>query len=334
MVHRIVYIGTPAFACPALEALAAMPDVDVALTVTQPDRPSGRGRRMQSPPVKVLAESLGLPVYQTASLRTAAGRQPIVDARPDLIVVAAFGLILGRSILDLPAHGCVNLHASLLPRYRGASPIAAAILNGDHESGVTLMRMDRGLDTGPMYACSATRIESDDTTESLTGRLSVIAATLLMENLPSLFSGELAPEVQPELGVTLTRPLVKTDGWIDWRRSAIEIERRVRAMWPWPRAWTTTATGMQLQVHQAEVVQGNAGEPGRLFLTGDGPVIACGSGALLVRRGQIAGKGPMDGRQLGTLRDLEDGSLVGQETAPETPGPIVVRSVDEDATGS
>lgn len=324
MTYRIVYMGTPEFACPALTALSRMPELVVALTVTQPDRPAGRGRILQSPPVKTCATELGLPVYQTASLRTIAARKPIVDAAPDLIVVAAFGLILGRSVLDLPKHRCINLHASLLPRYRGASPIAAAILNGDLESGVTMMGMESGLDTGPVYATVHTSIDPGETTLSLTRKLAVKSADLISAHVIKLLSNELQPVRQNEAEATLTRPLVKADGWIDWSRPATEIERQVRAMWDWPRAWTTTADGTLFQIHEATALSSGPDQvPGGLSVTADSLAIGCGEGALLVRRGQLAGKTASDGFQLATLPTFTHRTPLRCAPAPESPGPIV-----------
>lgn len=319
---RIVYMGTPEFACPALAALDTEPAVEVALVVTQPDRPAGRGRKLQPPPVKRLAEELGLPVYQTPSLKSAEQREPIVAARPDLIVVAAFGLILGRSVLGAAAMGCVNLHASLLPRYRGASPVSAAILEGDATTGVTLMQMERGLDTGPMLATATVDIHAEDTTESLTPRLAEVAARLIVDSLSDLASGDLEAVPQPE-GGSLTRPLVKADGWIDWSRPAVEIERLVRAMWAWPRAWTPLPSGEPLQIHRASIAPANGNPPGHITLDAGGLVVACGDAALRIDRGQLPGGKPLDGTQLTQSRALNGHVVLGAGIAPQTPGPMV-----------
>lgn len=323
MTHRIIYMGTPDFSCPALRALVHHPNVDVALVVTQPDRPAGRGRQLQTSPVRKLAESLELPVYQPPSLRTAEQRQPLVDIQPDLIVVAAYGLILGQSVLELPTQGCVNLHASLLPRYRGASPISAAILNGDHETGVTLMRMERGLDTGPMFDVAGIGIAGHDTMASLTERLAATAADLLMRNVDALLDGSLESITQP-LGATLTRPLIKGDGWIDWTRPANEIERLVRAMWPWPRAWTTLPDGSSFQVHAASVefASGDA-SPGTIRSDRSGLLVRCGDAWLRVERGQLAGGKPLAGAQLEANPKLGDGTTLGNLDRPTVPGPMI-----------
>ncbi len=324
MTHSIIYMGTPEFACPALEALAGRADIDVCLVVTQPDRPAGRGRQLQAPPVKRLAESLHLPVYQPESLRTAEQRQPIVELRPNLIVVAAYGLILGRSILELPTRGCVNLHASILPAYRGASPISAAILNGDRETGVTLMRMERGLDTGPMFDAARLDVAPDDTTASLTVRLAAASADVMVRNIDALLDGSLRAVDQPS-GATLTRPLVKADGWIDWIQSAVETERLVRAMWPWPRAWTTLPDGAAFQIHAASVETGDdTVAPGTVATDRAGLRVRCGDGWLRIDRGQLAGGKPLAGTQLATNRAFGAEPPVFGGERPETPGPMIV----------
>ena len=319
---RIVYMGTPQFACPALEQLARDPAVEVALVVTQPDRAAGRGRKLQAPPVKELAVRLGLPVYQTGSLRTADLRQPIATLQPDLIVVAAFGLILGQYILELPPLGCINLHASLLPSYRGASPISAAILNGDATTGVTLMRMARGLDTGPTLASADIDIPVDATTESLTVYLAQIAGDLLHDCLSPLSTGTLTPVPQPE-GGSLTRPLVKADGWVDWSQSAVEIERLVRAMWSWPRAWTTLPNGEPFQIHQASVLPSNTGNPANVSNSASGITVACGEGSLLIHRGQLPGGRPLEGVHLAAHPTLRAVTSFAGASAPVTPGPMI-----------
>lgn len=316
-------MGTPEFACPSLEALAGERGVEVSLVVTQPDRPAGRGRRLQAPPVKQTAERLGLPIYQAASLRSAEQRQPIVDANPDLIVVVAFGLVLGKSILELPRCGCVNLHASLLPKYRGASPIPAAILSGDLETGVTLMRMERGLDTGPVLARSALDITPVDTTASLTNCLANIAAELLMANLGDLVSGKLTAVPQP-IGSSLTRPLVKADGWIDWTLPVAAVERHVRAMWSWPRAWTTLPDGSSFQVHRVYIADLNdSALPGVIVADRTGFHIRCADGWLEVATGQLAGGKALGGAQLASNRVFANEPILGQSARPTVPGPLI-----------
>ena len=320
---RIVFMGTPEFAVPALERLASRPDVSVCLVVSQPDRPAGRGRKLVSPPVTVAAEGLGLPVLQVSTLRDPEARRRIVEVRPDLVVVAAFGMILGRWILALPARGCVNVHASLLPKYRGASPIAAALAMGETMTGVSLMRMDAGLDTGDVLARVEVGIRPDDTAESLGRRLAVAGAELLDAELGAIVSGR-AVAVPQGPGATMTRPMVKDDGWLDFRRSAHELERHVRAMWPWPRAWTTMPDGQRLQIHRAAVVEGREGEPGMVVREENRQIlVATGAGALWVQRVQFAGGRPLDGHALLSHPALVSGIRLGVVGAPERLPPLV-----------
>lgn len=327
MKPRVIYMGTPDFAVPALERLADSELCEVALVVTQPDRVAGRGKKLQSPAVKVAADRLGLPVLQTGTLRDPEVRQRITDARPDLIVVAAFGMILGSWILDLPTHGCVNLHASLLPKYRGANPIAAAIAMGERETGVTLMRMDRGLDTGPMYANVTIVVGDDDTTESLTPKLADVAGDLLIEHLGALLDGTAEPAPQPD-GATLTRQMSKADGWIDWSRPADEIERHVRAMWSWPRAWTTAENGERIQVHRALVSDSVPGASGMVHHDGDRVLVSCGKDALELVRVQLPGGKPIEGHPLLQTKALGPQTTLGQLDAPDQLPPLVT-PVDE-----
>lgn len=294
---RIIFMGTPEFAVPTLEMLAGRDDVDLRMVVTQPDRPSGRGKKLVSPPVKDTADVYSLPVLQTDSLRHAEVKQRIFDEKPDIVVVAAFGMILGKWILELPPLGCVNLHASLLPRHRGASPISAAILAGDDVTGVTLMQMDSGLDTGPMLAEITVPILADDTTESLTPKLAEAAARLLESNLEQLLAGELTPVPQPE-GATETRQLTKDDGRIDWAKSALEIERHVRAMWSWPRAWTVLPDDSRMQVHAAKVVTDVSLPPGQISVDKKSALIGTGHNVLELVRVQLPGGRPIEGHAL------------------------------------
>lgn len=323
MAHRIAFLGTPGFAVPALEHLATRSDVEIVLVVTQPDRPAGRGRKMQAPPVKVVAEGLGLPLYQAATLRDASSRAPLVRLETDLIIVAAFGLILGSSILKLPRFGCVNLHASLLPRYRGASPIAAAIRYGEATTGVSLMRMEKGLDTGAVYAQQVIDITDDDTTETLSSRLSQAGASVLSSCLPTLLVNAQLAIPQGE-GASCTRPMVKDDGWIDWSLPAREIERHVRAMWPWPRAWTTMPDGTRLQIH-ASIHVGDAGRnsPGRVFIEDSQVTVECGDGHLKLLRVQLAGGKLIDRFMLASRLDPVRLLELGRVGAPDGIEPLV-----------
>jgi len=322
MTARLVYMGTPAFACPTLETLAQRTDVDIALVVTQPDRPAGRGRHLQPTPVALLAERAGIPVYRASSLRTSESRQPIIDLAPDLIVVAAFGVILGRSILEVPTHGCVNLHASLLPAYRGANPITAAIREGAQVTGVSLMRMERGLDTGPVLAVREVDIDIGDTTASLTPRLASVAGDLLDRHLADLLAGRLDAIPQPE-GATCTRPMTKDDGWIDWRSSAAAIERHIRAMWPWPRAWTTLPNGNRLQVHQSHPVDHVTGDPGGIDDLDGQLIVACGTEGLALDVVQLPGGRPVPGPAVLARGAAKAGDVLVGMDEPPTMEPLV-----------
>jgi methionyl-tRNA formyltransferase len=322
MKPRVMYMGTPEFAVPALERLASSDACDVALVVTQPDRPAGRGKRLVSPSVKVAADRLGLPVLQTGTLRDPAVRERIIVVQPDLIVVAAFGMILGKWILDLPPRGCVNLHASLLPKYRGANPIASAIAMGEERTGVSLMRMEQGLDTGPVYSkCDIT--VGRETTESLTLKLAELAGDLLTTHLDALLAGTIDAQPQEE-GATLTRLMTKNDGWLDFSRTALDLERHVRAMWSWPRAWTTTSDGTRIQVQETAVDQETHLSAGTV--RNDGRVVLVGTrdGALVLRRIQLPGGKPIEGHSIAQVPALADGAVLGRTGAPEGMTPLVV----------
>lgn len=297
---KIVFMGTPDFAVPPLKALidSSAPDTwQLAGVVTQPDRPSGRGRTLTPPPVKVAAQQAGLPALQPETLKTDEAFTQLAGLEPDLIVVAAFGQILRKNVLNLPPHGCINVHASLLPRWRGASPVTAAIQAGDSQTGVTLMLMDEGLDTGPIIAQRAIPIRPDHTGGALTAELAELGAKLLVETLPAWLLGQLEPQPQNDEQATKTRLLKKQDGLIDWSQTADEIERQVRAYNPWPGTFTYGPRGQIkiLAVQPAAKIElpSRAG-PGALF-TGDNRAVyvATGKGALRLVKVQPAGKTTM-----------------------------------------
>ena len=289
---KIVFMGSPDFALPGLRALAQ--DYEVVGVVTQPDRASGRGRGIKMPPVKTLALELGIPVMQPEKLRVPDAMQQLVSWKPDLIVVAAFGQILKKDVLELPRFGCLNVHASLLPRWRGAAPINAAILHGDEETGVTIMQMDAGLDTGPMLAKRSLRLSADDTAGSVTEALSHLGARLLIETLPGYLSGNIMPQPQPEEGATYAPMLKKEEGRLDFIRDVNELERQVRAFNPWPGAFMDYEGGL-LKVHRAHVEQGIA-SAGQRLVHRDQPAVGARDGLLILDEVQPAGRKPMSGR--------------------------------------
>ena len=297
---RILFMGTPDFAVPVLHALAAAgPEHNwrVAGVATQPDRPAGRGMQLAPSPVKQAALEYGLPVLQPPRLRKAP--EAVEELRalaPDLIVVAAYGLILPRAVLELPAFGCINVHASLLPAYRGASPIAAAILDGLAETGVSIMLMDEGMDTGPVLAQAHVPIYPDDTTLTLGKRLAGQGAALLRATLPGWLAGDVAPVAQDELPgePSICRLIAKEAGEIDWAQPAAAIERSTRAYTPWPGAYTTWH-GQPLKIVRARALP-DVETPGRVVRTTEGVAVGTGGGLLLLDVVQPAGKRPMPAR--------------------------------------
>jgi len=289
---RIVFMGTPEFAVPVLEALAE--HHDLVGVITQPDRPAGRGgakARPVPPPAKEAALARGLPVFQPSTLRTPEAAAQIARWRPDVVVVAAFGQILRPAVLTLPAHGCLNVHASLLPCYRGAAPIPAAILAGEPVSGVTLMVMDEGLDTGPILAQKEWPLAPDETTASLTGNLARLGARLVVETLPYWLAGVIRPQPQDESQATWSRPLTKEDGLLDWSRPAATLDRQVRACDPWPGAYTWL-DGERLRILRTCPRPEWSGEglPGQIVATGAGVGVVTGQGLLDLVEVQLAGK--------------------------------------------
>ncbi len=282
-------MGTPEFSVPSLRALASTHRV--VGVVTQPDRPAGRGRQLVAPPIKVAALELGIPMIQPQRLREPEAMQQVQAWAPELIVVAAFGQLLKPAVLDLPPFGCVNVHASLLPRHRGAAPISAAILAGDDETGVTIMRMDVGLDTGPMLSMRAIPITDVDTTATLTDRLAHVGAELLVETLPGYLSGAIPPVAQDSAFATYAPQLKKEDGRLDFSETAEALARRVRALSPWPGAFCLWQD-QPLKVLEARPISGR-GLQGAVSGGLDGPAIACADGQLLLLKIQPAGKRPM-----------------------------------------
>jgi methionyl-tRNA formyltransferase len=307
---RVAFAGTPDFALPALRALINSPHRVVGV-LTQPDRPKGRGRQLASSPVKLAALEHGVPVAQPATLKSEADRADLAAWKPDVLVVVAYGLILPRAALELPRLGCVNIHASLLPRWRGAAPIQRAILAGDERTGVSIMKMDVGLDTGPVFLERIVAIEPHDTGGSLHDRLAFEGGAALIEVLEAMATNSARSTPQREEGVTYAAKIDKSEALIDWSRSALEIERQVRAFNPWPIA-ETRLEGEQLRVYGALAVDGRehrslAGPPSRHFPPVGGTitsvrdnsiVVACGEGSLALTAVQRPGRRPVAARDL------------------------------------
>ncbi|MDE3081610.1 MAG: methionyl-tRNA formyltransferase [Paracoccaceae bacterium] len=297
---RVVFMGTPEFSVPVLKALAARHEV--VCVYCQPPRPAGRGKKDRPSPVQAAAEALGLPVRHPVSLRTEAAQAEFAALQADVAVVVAYGLILPKPILDAPAKGCLNIHASLLPRWRGAAPIHRAIMAGDAETGVCIMQMDEGLDTGAVLLRKATAIGAEETTADLHDRLSGMGAAAILETLEHLAG--LTPEPQPEDGVTYARKIDKAEAQVDFSRPAAEVDRLIRGLSPFPGAWVDVA-GERLKLLRSRVVAGQ-GAPGQVL---DGLTIACGEGAVEITLAQREGKRPMSADEL--LRGWSLPSRVG-----------------------
>lgn len=288
---RIVFMGTPEFAVPVLQALVE--HYNVVAVYTRADKPAGRGKQVVEPPVKHFALQHSLPLEQPRSLRNGAEQHRLRAYEPDLIVVAAYGLILPQPILDIPPRGCINTHASLLPRWRGASPITFAILSGDAETGVTLMKMDAGLDTGAILTARAIPISADDTTGTLTEKLAKLGAQMLLDTIPAYLEGKIAATPQDHAQATTTRLVAKEDGRIKWDTSAPYIERMVRAYQPWPSAFSQYH-GEQFKILHASVLDNSAPEvPGTILQIGKDIGVATGKGILILDEVQLAGKRAM-----------------------------------------
>ena len=290
---RVVFMGTPEFALPTLQGLWDR-GYEIPGVFTRPDKPAGRGQKPTPSPGKELASRLGLPVYQPTTLRRPAVAEVIRKLQPDVVVVAAYGLILPKEVLEIPPHGCLNVHPSLLPRWRGPSPVAFAILAGDEYTGVTVMLMDEGMDTGPILARSdPVPIGPDDTTGTLTPKLAQVGAALLLETLPRWVAGEIVPEPQDDSKATYSRLLTKEDGAIDWGRPAEEIWRMVRAFDPWPGTFTRWQ-GRLLKVLAARPEPGESHQPvGTVIRVDSGAAVQTGRGLLRLERVQLEGRRPV-----------------------------------------
>ena len=288
---RIVFMGTPDFAVPDLKKL--IETQNVVGVVTQPDRPAGRGRQLRPSPVKQVAIEANIPLYQPKSLRKEEAAAPLREWQPDLIIVAAFGQILRPHVLDLPPLGCINIHASLLPRWRGASPIQHAILAGDAETGITLMQMDAGIDTGDMYVKEAVPIADGETAVTLHDKLAELGAGMIERHLNDIINGKITPTKQNDDESTHAPMISKEDGRLDWSESAVALDRRIRAMTPWPGA-TTTWQGKGLKIIEAQPVNDSSvGTVGQVSGNDEKLFVQAGNGSLQLHKIQLAGKRAM-----------------------------------------
>ena len=304
----IVFAGTPDFALASLEALVEA-DFRPKAVYTQPDRPAGRGKKLTQSPVKLYAEQLGIPVLQPRTLKDDAAARELEAFEPDLLVVAAYGLLLPQRILDVPARGCLNVHASILPRWRGAAPIQAAILEGDAETGISLMQMEAGLDTGPVFVSEAIPIADDDTAGSLHDRLAALGGELLVKNITAIADGRLEPVPQDDDAATYAGKIRTEDARLDWRDDAAALARKVRAFNPVPGSFFTV-DGQRIKCWQARAIDDVSDTPGKVVdISKSGVLVACGGGALLLEQVQRAGKGRVTARQLADAIDLSDKTL-------------------------
>lgn len=317
---RLIFMGTADLAAEVLRALCRQPELQILAVVSQPDKPRGRDLKTAPTPVKAVALEEQLPVLQPARARDPQFIKELHALALDLIVVAAYGQILPQALLDIPRHGCLNVHTSLLPRHRGAAPIQWAIMEGDPATGVTIMKMDAGLDTGAMLATVTTAIADDDNAQTLHDRLAVLGAELLVKTIPEYVAGKIIPQPQPAEGVTYARKISKEDGALDWSHPARSLWNRIRAFTPWPGAFTFLpgeARPMLLKIWRAEVDSAHSGQPGEI-LTADkqGVVVACGEQSLRVHELQREG-----GRRLGAQEFLSGHPLQPGQRFVVSPAP-------------
>lgn len=309
---RVLFAGTPEFALASLRALVDAGTRPIAV-LTQPDRPAGRGKRVTASPVKEYALQAGINVMQPSTLKDADVVTELAALSCDLMIVAAYGLILPQDVLDLPTHGCINVHASLLPRWRGAAPIQAAILNGDPETGISLMSMTAGLDCGPVYVTSALSIGADETAGELHDRLADLGGRLLVQHLDAIVAGDLAAVEQDESQAIYAPKISKQDAVIDWRRSAHELQRLVRAYNPVPGAWFEL-DGQRIKCWNVSTLDDVHDEPGKVVSSGRHEiVVACGEGGLILNTLQRPGKRPVTGREFSAAIELASRTLSSPE---------------------
>jgi len=307
---RIVFMGTAEWACASLKALLGSGPFLVLAAVTRPDRPKGRDLKEQAPPVKTMAEEAGLRVLQPESARDPAFAAELAALEPDVVVVAAYGQILPQAVLDLPKFGCVNVHASLLPKYRGAAPIPWAILNNEAETGVSIMKMAAGLDTGDILSQRATPIDPDETAATLHDRLAAMGAELLAATLPPYIAGAITPRPQHHAAATYARKITKADGRLDWSQHALDVRNRVRAFTPWPGAFANLiepARPRLLKIWRAQIER-RQGHPGAVLQADKGGlVVACGFDALRIEQLQLEGGRKMTAAEFLAGHDVQPG---------------------------
>jgi methionyl-tRNA formyltransferase len=309
---RVLFAGTPEFALASLQALVDSGTQPVAV-LTQPDRPAGRGKKLTQSPVKQFAIGKAIEVLQPVSLRDPDVVAELRALSPDILIVAAYGLILPQEVLDIPTHGCLNVHASLLPRWRGAAPIQSAILNGDPETGISLMLMTAGLDCGPVYITSALSIGADETAGELHDRLADLGGRILVQHLDAIVAGELAAVEQDELQAIYAPKISKQDAVMDWCRSAHALRRLVRAYNPVPGAWFEL-DGQRIRCWNVSTLDDVHDEPGKVVATaGHEIIVACGEGGLILETLQRPGKRPVTGAEFSSAIDLAGRTLSSPE---------------------
>jgi methionyl-tRNA formyltransferase len=313
---RALFFGTPAIAVPSLDALAKI--AEVVGVVCQPDKPAGRGLELRPPPVKVRATELGFEVIQPLKVRTPEFATWVAERQADVALVIAYGRILPKAVLEAPRRGCMNLHASLLPKYRGAAPINWAIVGGERETGVCLMQMDEGMDTGPVYSASAIPIGENETADELGTRIATLAAEVVARDLARAVAGELGAAPQDPAAATMAPILTKEDGRIDWSKPARQVHDHARGMTPWPGA-STTANDKTLKVLSTRVAAeaGEVGPIGTIVAANkDGIVVACGVGSVRILSAQLEGRKPLGAGELVSGRAVSPGMRLGRREAP------------------
>lgn len=307
---RIIFIGTASFGLPAFTALIKDSELEIVLVITGPDKPAGRKQIMAASPIKIAAVKNNLTVLQPEHIGDI--REKISLLKPDLIIVAAYAQLIPEAILNLPKHGCLNLHASLLPKYRGSAIIQAAILNHDEQTGLTIIKMDKGLDTGPILAQTAIDIDAEDTAGTLYEKLAETGADFLLDTIKKYLAGKLTPQAQNSARSSYAKELTKADGLIDWSKPAEFIERFIRAMNPWPMAWTWQ-NGQQVKIisTQSEPLEINSYKPGKTFKYNSGLAVQCGHDGLIITSLQLEGKNPLKSEEF--LRGHKDfiGCILG-----------------------